>query len=325
MNYATWKTETSRFAKPRSTQLKALDTAFQLCGDSVNGPAAGRLAMANALAAWIVMQNRTGNWRQSIRNSQRDHTGRGTVDRLFDDLSADGAVNGQLRPFMAGPPPPAYAPPPPPPAYAPPPPPPPSAPPAQTYAPGQTVNGRGPDGVWHKFNIQQRGNSCVCASVLMVKQAINPAASGKLTEEIIRNSIAASETGQLHSGTSLFAASVTGAHNWETSGTDENMAVRALALQPYPVRGQVMRGPDQAMLTHLNKVSPNRPSMIGWRWADGTGHFTVCTGQADQDPTRLVIIDPYFGFQTVPNTLAGLSDYRPVAGARGHAEVVVAI
>ncbi len=310
MLYATWKSETSRFAKPRSTELKAVDAAFERCGNSITGAVLQRKAIADALAAWITMQNRTGQWRQSMRNSTKGPNGKGTVEQLFDELAADVAVNQALRPFM--------------PAVAVAPPVVPPTPSAPSYAPGQTVNARGPDGAWHSFNIQQQGNSCVCASILIVKVAYHPNAKGKLTEQMIRNTIAAKESGNLNSGVSLFDDRITKAHDWELRGTNPQKAIDALALQPFPLRGRLVTGGDKAMLEHLQACTPRRPSMVGWLWTKGGGHFTVCTGPAQGDNTKLVIVDPQVGFKTVSNDIAGLSSYVPLPGVQGKVGDIVA-
>ncbi|MFN0115244.1 MAG: hypothetical protein ACKVPY_11260 [Paracoccaceae bacterium] len=316
MLYTTWKSETSRFAKPRSTELKAVDSAFERCGNSATGNQMQRQAIADALALWIKMQNRTGQWKASIRNSTKDVSGKGTVERLFDELAADGAVNTSLRPYMPAPPP-----------GTPPAPATPAAPAAPTLVvlpAGRIVDARGPDGVWHNFTIQQHGNSCVCATVLIVKLALYPEAKGRLTEAMIRNAIAMKETGQMNTGTSLFDASITHAHDWEKQGTNPQMAVMALGLQPNPVRGTVLPKDETGFLEKMKASTPKNPCLVGWRWAKGGGHFTVCTGPAAGDPTKLVIIDPQVGFRTVGADAAGIKNYVPLTGISGQAADVVA-
>lgn len=306
MLFATWKTETSRgLLTPRSRQLKALDTAFQLTPNTATCTPQQKVALANLLKAWMDAQALKGqNWRQSTRNSQVDVHGRGTVEQLARDLMQDLGARPILAAYVNAPAP--VAPPAPPVAAN------------NAYAPGRWDRSKDRDGHWYDFIRQEKGNSCVCATIAMVKRSVHNLSTERLSEEEIRGLMALEETGQLNTGVSSLSHQAQTGHDWDNVGTSPARAVSVLKRQPYPVLSarRLPGAGGQQLLDEIRKFTANAPGLIGWRWAAGGGHFTMCTGPT-RDGASLVIVDPWTGIGYVDNTLAGFTSYNNGQGTLG--------
>jgi hypothetical protein len=95
MIYSTWMAETKRGAlTPRSKLLKAIDGTFEAFQRTPQPDQ--KLALARALKAWLDSKGTA--WKQSERNSTKV-SGKGTVERLVDDLSADPQCRTVLGPY----------------------------------------------------------------------------------------------------------------------------------------------------------------------------------------------------------------------------------
>lgn len=309
VRFQTWKAETERgIMKPRSTELKRLDDAIKACpgGDTAHGSLPQRKAVVDALKAWVAEQARKGSsWTRSTRNATVDAQGRGTVERLIRDLMGDATFAPALAPLLQ--------------AVAAP-----VQPVNNAYSPGKWDRGKDADGRWYEFIRQQKGNSCVCATIVMVKRAFHGLSASQLSEEQIRGVMALEERGLLHTGVSALGAQTQLLHDWATTGTGPGQAVNVLKAQPYPVK-TARHHPDksgQDLLDDLRRCTGAKPGLVGWRWAAGGGHFTMCAGPT-KDGLQLVIVDPWTGINYVDNTLAGYTSYQGGAGTLGDAVVCV--
>jgi hypothetical protein len=96
MTYKNWMKETKRgLLTPRSKTLKAIDKAFENL-DMRRAPNNEMLLVA-ALKAWL---DTIGfNWKQSTRNSTKVR-GKGTVERLLDDLTRSPLARNKLAKYV---------------------------------------------------------------------------------------------------------------------------------------------------------------------------------------------------------------------------------
>jgi hypothetical protein len=309
MRFATWKSETGRgIFTPRSTELQRLDDAINACNgsDTSLGSLPQRKAVVDALKNWTDAQARKGSsWARSTRNATLDAQGRGTVERLMRELMSDGTFRPLLALLLnavAAPPPPA----------------------SNVYVPGKWDRGKDVDGRWYEFIRQQKGNSCVCATIVMVKRAFHSLGASQLSEEQIRGVMALEEAGLLNTGVSALGAQAQALHDWAKLGTGPTHAVNVLRATPYavPTARHHPANSGQGLLDDLRRCTGTKPGLIGWRWSSGGGHFTMCAGPT-KDNSRLVFVDPWTGIGYVDNTLAGYTRYQGGQGKLGDAIVCV--
>ena len=182
------------------------------------------------------------------------------------------------------------------------------------YSPGKYERRKDVDGHWHELILQQKGNSCGPACVLIVKMAWHPGAKDKLREPEVRGIMALHESGKTHTGVSALSMETVGLHNWKNVGSNRDPLLKALQSTPFPVpsaRGVTLAA--AAMLEALRACTPKMPAIVGWNWAAGGGHWTVCGGPT-KDNSQLIILDPWEGVQYVQNTLSGFQTYQGGAG-----------
>ncbi len=342
MRYETWMNETRRgLFKPRSKALKAVDRAFARCHDSAVGHTRLRRELLDKLIAWI--NTKGGNWQQSIRNTRKDRNGKGTVERLLDSFASDPNYAPILvrAGIIAAPRPTAPAPRPIPPLPRPIPPLPRPLPPlprpipplpahavapGDAYRPGKKDRKADCDGNWHEFIRQEKGNSCVPATVTMMKRAWSGASFTDLSEPQVRGIMGLIESDRMNQGISTISNFAQTAHNWDVSGTTAELAVKVLKANPFPVRtaycvkaALMSRG---KLYDIMQNLTPKKPGLLGWYWRGGGGHATLCIGPS-RDGSRLKIIDPWDGIQYVDNTRADFMTYRPSTGGVGDFGVAV--
>lgn len=164
------------------------------------------------------------------------------------------------------------------------------------------------DGRWFKFYAQQMGNSCTVASARIAKEYYTNSVIG---EDALRGIATLFEYNSTNRGIPALRDDVTKAKDWDTSGGYEEITLKVLKSEPLPIpeARSVSATPDL-----LRTASRNHPVLIGWRWATGGGHVTVCVGSMSKFPDQVVILDPYFGLQYLSLGLAGASSftYKPV-------------
>jgi Papain-like cysteine protease AvrRpt2 len=303
MNYTTWMNETKRgVLTPRSTELKSVDTAFETCKDTASAGQGSKITLATKLKLWMDAQARKGgNWKTSTRNATKDVMGLGTIERLMRDLQKDSALANAFQAYVAAPLP----------VYGP-------KPDPSKYTPGKWDRSADRDGHWYDFIRQEKGNSCVCATIVMAKRAVHNLAATQLSESEIRGVMALEETGNLNSGISSVSNAAQNHHKWDTQGTGAGPALRVMKANPHGIASSRSAGASsgQGLLDNLNLVTRKRPALVGWRWTGGGGHFTMCVGPTD-DGAQLIIIDPWTGINYIDNSLTNYTQYQGGQGTLG--------
>lgn len=179
----------------------------------------------------------------------------------------------------------------------------------QIYTPGKEVRMKDADGRWYTFEMQQKGNSCGCASVRTVLSAFTDI---KLpSEQQIRDDMSLFESGVAHQGVTKSN------HDWENVGSVIPSLVKVLISYGLKSARTVLGHPQVGQA--LAKCSKNNPGIVGWwwgSWGDKTqgGHWTVCVGPT-HDGARLVLLDPWNGVQYVDG--ASYWEYTVDNGATG--------
>jgi len=183
------------------------------------------------------------------------------------------------------------------------------------YSPGKYERCKDDDNHWHEMILQQKGNSCGPACVLIVKMAWHPNAKDKLREPQVRGIVALYEFGKAHQGVSSIGPEAVGLHNWKNAGSNREPLIKTLHSQPFAVpSAKAVSGlAPAAMLEELRKCTPKTPAIVGWIWSAGGGHWTVCAGPT-KDASRLIILDPWEGVQYIQNTLADFQSYQGGSG-----------
>ncbi len=178
------------------------------------------------------------------------------------------------------------------------------------YTPGKFERAKDADGNWHDYVLQQKGNSCGPASVLIVKTAWHPTSKNKLSEPEVRGTMALFEHGKQNTGVSSIGPEAIGMHAWKTVGSVRGSVLNGLKAQPYavPSARAVTNLPDAAMLEELRNCTPKKPGIIGVNWHAGGGHWVVCIGPTRTND-RLIILDPADGVQYLQNDVANYKDY----------------
>jgi hypothetical protein len=189
---------------------------------------------------------------------------------------------------------------------------------SNSYQPGKFYRHKDMIGRWHDFVMQEKGNSCGCAVVRIVKAAHYPQEKSKLGEKEIQGLIAQIETGRTHQG--LTSKQTETLHDWDNVGSNPHPLVEALRSPPAPVKNaRAVYMSAARMRAELARSSPKQPAIVGWWWKGGAGgHWTVCAGLAT--PDKLVILDPWNGVQYVDNTNSGFNAYQVIGESGIEAE-----
>lgn len=183
------------------------------------------------------------------------------------------------------------------------------------YAPGKYERAQDIDGNWHEIILQQKGNSCGPACVLMVKLAWHPGDKDKLREPEIRGIVAMYEAHKEHTGVSSLSPEAVGLHLWANVGAFREPLISALKVPPCAVPSARPYAPasDDEMLKELRLCTPKAPAIVCWQWSAGGAHWTVCVGPS-KDKSKLIILDPWTGCQSVESTPTGFKTYNSGAG-----------
>lgn len=177
------------------------------------------------------------------------------------------------------------------------------------YAPGREERKVDRDGGWHKFFLQEEGNSC---GPTCVRTVLLPHTGKTLPSEAeIRNSMGLHETGRAHTGDTVSA------HDWANTGSNVPGIVQYLKSQGLRDARSVV---GRALVEEeLGKATTNNRAIIGWWWGrvndySGGGHWTTCVGKTN-DELHFKIIDPWNGIQYLP--VATFDRYQTTGGANG--------
>jgi len=183
---------------------------------------------------------------------------------------------------------------------------------AAGYVPGKEVRRKDKNNHWHKFYLQQKGNSCgpTCVRTILLAHTSITLPS----EATIRNMMGLVEEGVQHTG-----ASVSG-HNWETTGSNVPSIVQV--LKSYGLRHARSVSGLEKIRDALTGCSRNEPGIVGWWWgpsygnhdAHHSGHWTSCVGPT-QNGTELVILDPWTEIEYISRN--SYWNYYPSGGGYG--------
>jgi hypothetical protein len=182
------------------------------------------------------------------------------------------------------------------------------------YQAGKWVREKNRDGNWFEFVLQQKGNSCGPACILILKQLYSPGARYMLSEQVFRGLVAMAERGRLHTGVSAISRHAGGLHDWTRNGSMPGELVQILKAPPVMIStARTVAGSPEFVLDELRKTSSKRPAIVGWWWGkrgdqSNGGHWTVCVGPT-KDGRDLTILDPWNGVQYIGNHKAGVSTY----------------
>ncbi len=180
------------------------------------------------------------------------------------------------------------------------------------YMPGKEVRRKDKDGNWHKFYLQQKGNSCgpTCVRAMMLAHTLNPLPS----EGDIRNMMSLVEDDEQNKGIDFTA------HDWETHGSRENSIVSI--LKSYGLRSARTVIGHENIRKALAACSKNEPAIVGWWWGPSygihdthwTGHWTTCVGSTDNG-SEFILLDPWTEIEYI--SAAQYWQYLPSGGGYG--------
>ncbi|VUD41519.1 hypothetical protein TDB9533_00506 [Thalassocella blandensis] len=170
-------------------------------------------------------------------------------------------------------------------------------------------NAKNIDGHWFRFDHQQMGNSCGPASAKIVKESYHNQIIG---EGYLRGVGTLSTFGASHQGHSALSQIVKNSKDWEISPTNKGVMLDMLKSNPLGVTTARQALGDY--VEHLKRSTRNRPTIIGWLWKTGGGHFNVCVGPTKKDRNLCTILDPALGIQylNLDDRVGNSLYYRPI-------------
>ena len=281
-----WLEQTKRGVfTPRSKKLKVIDdalAAYELAQRSRQGTTPALTALFNALIDWI--QKKGTGWKSSTRNSKTEPGGKGTVETLFNQVIA---LNPAFRVTAA--------------QYL-----------SQTAAPppllmqhGAKNRQKDEDGTWYEIPVQTQENSCGPCSIRMVIKLVQNKDVG---EEYLRELVEGAEEGGAYGGTlgQSGVLATGGAHDWSPNGGGTWFVPAALDAVRPPIN--FTQSIDTSILL---KTTKKKPAIGVVAWNDGGLHYVVAAGK-NRSGTKLVILDPFNGVQSVPFAGNTLGNYQPI-------------
>ncbi|WP_346864422.1 papain-like cysteine protease family protein [uncultured Draconibacterium sp.] len=178
------------------------------------------------------------------------------------------------------------------------------------YVAGKWYKRKDRDGRWFEILLQGKDNSCGPACVLIIKQLIHPNAKYQLREPQIRGLIAQAEHDTLHTGSSSIGSETIALHDWRHVGSCNPPLMTILKGNPFPIRNvRYASSSKKRLFEQLNACSTKKPAIVGWAWAAGGGHWTVCIGPT-RDQQYLIILDPWNGIKYVQNDETNFTKYQ---------------
>lgn len=272
MTFEQWKSGTERnIFTPRSTALKAIDTAFQKWEKTKSTP--NLLDFSKQVKTWITLKG--DKWRTSTRNSN------GTVERLVADLAKNPVVGKDFAPYLHV-----------------------KATPQATGV-GKVGSFKDPDGHWHMVYFQTEEASCGPACIRNIVKMIH---NQDLGEDGLRALVEMAEEGAGYAG-SLGQGGVvegSGVHDWGPSGHGTWLIPEALRC----VNPSIKSVHTNLASTLLN-TTRKQPAIAVVSWSNGGKHYVVVAGKLQQTPNAYLVIDPYYGLQKMPVTNGRIGLYKP--------------
>lgn len=279
-----WISKTKRgLLVPRSDLLIEIDNAFMAYDQARTGARGSTkelIRLFEAVMNWI--NSKGSNWRSSTRNSYIENGGKGTVETLLRELITLNRIF-EIKAASAlgtgGPPP----------------------PPLMQH--GVIQRQKDEDGHWYHIPIQQEENSCGPASVkIVIKLTQNKDVGEEYLRELAESAEEANKyKGSMGQGGALKAG---GSHNWNAGGGGTWMVPQVLKAAKINCH---MSKLQQLLLT----TSRKNPAIAVVAWDAGGLHYVVVAGY-NTARTKLIILDPLMGVQSVPVNAGILGPYQPV-------------
>lgn len=275
-----WKKQTARMLRKRSDELRAIDDALEAYHTKKGTPTL--TSLVKAIEDWLKLKG--NNWKASIRNSKLEAGGKGTVETLIDEvIKLLPAAAVTFNKYTSKP----------------------KMPVGQVMKNGALTNQKDIDGNWHALPIQAEGNSCGPACLRIVSKLVN---NDDIGEDFIRELYEAAEedtgyVGSLGTGGILESG---GAHNWDDDGTSMTLMPKMLGAFNKPIKAEFFN--YNQPLIHATK---SKPVVLRIGWSDGSGHFVVTTG-FNRARNRIIILDPWYGTQSITCDGSTIGDYKPI-------------
>jgi len=273
MTFEQWKTGTERnIFTPRSTALKAIDTAFERWEKSKSTP--NLVDFSTKVKTWITLKG--DKWRTSTRNSN------GTVEKLVADLAKNPVVGKDFAPLLQ------------------------IKPKDTKPGIGKIINQKDPDGHWHTVFFQTEESSCGPACIRIIVRMLH---NRDLGEDGLRALVEMAEEGAGYAG-SLGQGGVVQSsrcHDWGPTGYGTWLVPEALKCVDPPIRAT-----HSALASTLLTTSRKQPAIAVVSWSNGGKHYVVVAGPLQKVPNAYLVIDPWYGIQQVPVNGRRIGLYKPV-------------
>ena len=273
MTFEQWKTGTERnIFTPRSTALKAIDTAFEKWEKSKSTP--NLLDFSGKVKTWITLKG--DKWRASTRNSN------GTVEKLVADLAKNPVVARDFTPLLQ------------------------IKPKDQKPGIGKIISQKDPDGHWHTISFQTEEASCGPACIRNIVKMVH---SKDLGEDGLKALVEMAEEGAGYAG-SLGQGGVVQAsqmHDWGPAGHGTWLVPEALKCVDPPIKTTFT-----TLANTLLTTTKKQPAIAVVSWSNGGKHYVVVAGPLQKVPNAYLVIDPWYGLQKVDVTGNRIGLYKPV-------------
>jgi len=273
MTFEQWKTGTKRNVfTPRSTALKAIDSAFERWEKSKSTP--NLLDFSNQVKTWITLKGDT--WRTSTRNSN------GTVEKLVADLAKNPVVGKDFVPLLQ------------------------IKPKDKKPGIGKIISQKDPDGHWHTITFQTEEASCGPACIRNIVKMIH---NRDLGEDGLKALVEMAEEGVGYAGSLGQGGVVQGSkvHDWGPSGGGTWLVPEALKNVDPPITAT-----NSNLATMLLTTTKKQPAIAVVSWSNGGKHYVVVAGPLQTVPNAYLVIDPWYGLQKMTVTGKRIGLYKPV-------------
>jgi len=263
ITFKEWKDGTERnLFTPRSTALKAIDSAFETWQRTKKTK--DLIDFSEAVSAWITVKGDA--WRDSTRNSN------GTVERLVKDLASDPTVGPRFAPFLR------------------------VTPVDKSAGIAKKVSMPDPDGRWYTVFFQTEESSCGPACIRNIVHMLH---GRDLGEDGLRALVELAEEGNAAYAGTLGQGGVveaSGIHNWgpPPHGFGTWHIPAAFKHVDPPINTK-----HTSLTANLLTTTRKQPAIAVVSWSNGGKHYVVVAGPLQKVPNHYLVIDPWYGLQKV--------------------------
>ena len=276
MSFKQWKDGTERNVfTPRSRALKRIDSTFETWEKSKK--TTDLIDFSEAVSAWLTVKG--DSWRSSTRNSN------GTVEKLVKDLAGDPTVGRKFAPLLH------------------------SQPVDKSAGIAKKLSLKDPDNHWHTVFFQTEESSCGPACIRNIVHMLH---GRDLGEDGLRALVELAEEHGAYAG-SLGQGGVveaSGIHNWgpPPDGFGTWHIPEAFKHVDPPINAK-----QTSLTSTLLTTTRKQPAIAVVSWSNGGKHYVVVAGPLRTVPNRYLVIDPWYGIQTVGVRQGRTLDlYKPV-------------